>query len=211
MAALVGRDGRVCGIDISEDVARVSARIGSNPLYLSKSDKVVTVLHHLAHAYSAFAACPFNEGVVMVVDGVGNYNSDVTEPGQLTDNVNPLARESESYYKFDGSRIETLKKIWLRPVRGFLSDEFYFMPGLGARTRVPIFQRPVLMGPRFRACEEMSTASVVLSSVAEVGNDPAGTQKPRSNLSHGFGESRLFSSTPRELSCKSNRLPPANN
>jgi predicted NodU family carbamoyl transferase len=91
MAALVGRDGRVCGIDISEDVARVSARIGSNPLYLSKSDKVVTVSHHLAHAYSAFAACPFNEGVVMVVDGVGNYNSDVTEPGQLTDNVNPLA------------------------------------------------------------------------------------------------------------------------
>ena len=87
----------------------------------------------------------------MVVDGVGNYNSDVTEPGQLTDNVNPLARELESYYKFDGSRIETLKKIWLRPVRGFLSDEFYFMPGLGARTRVPIFQRPVLMGPRFRA------------------------------------------------------------
>jgi hypothetical protein len=207
MAALVGRDGRVCGIDISEDVARVSARIGSNPLYLSKSDKVVTVSHHLAHAYSAFAACPFNEGVVMVVDGVGNYNSDVTEPGQLTDNVNPLARESESYYKFDGSRIETLKKIWLRPVRGFLSDEFYFMPRLGARMRVPIFQRPVLMGPRFRACEEMSTASVVLSSVAEVGNDPAG----RSNLSHGFGESRLFSSTPRELSCKSNRLPPANN
>jgi predicted NodU family carbamoyl transferase len=65
----------------------------------------VTVSHHLAHAYSAFAACPFNEGVVMVVDGVGNYNSDITEPGQLTDNVNPLARESESYYKFDGEPV----------------------------------------------------------------------------------------------------------
>ena len=111
-----------------------------NPLYLAKSNKVVTVSHHLAHAYSAFAACPFNEGVVMVVDGVGNYSSDVTEPRQLTDKVNPLARESESYYKFDGSRIETLKKIWLRPVRGFLSDEFYFMPGLGALySRVSIY------------------------------------------------------------------------
>src|SRR5262249_42861554 len=82
----------------------------------------------------------FDKGVVMVVDGVGNYSSDVTEPGQLTDNVNPLARESESYYRFDGSRIETLKKVWLKPVRGFLSDEFYFMPGLGALySRVSIY------------------------------------------------------------------------
>ncbi len=48
------------------------------------------------------------------------------------DKPDPLARESESYYKFDGSNIETLKKVWLKPVRGFLSDEFYNMPGLGA-------------------------------------------------------------------------------
>jgi carbamoyltransferase len=124
--------------EVMDDHERIQAK--RNPLYLSKSNKVVTVSHHLAHAYSAFAACPFDEGAVMVVDGVGNYSSDVTEPGQLTDNVNPLARESESYYKFDGSRIETLKKVWLRPVRGFLSDEFYFMPGLGALySRVSIY------------------------------------------------------------------------
>jgi carbamoyltransferase len=30
-----------------------------SPLYRSKSNKVVTVSHHVAHAYSAFAACPF--------------------------------------------------------------------------------------------------------------------------------------------------------
>jgi carbamoyltransferase len=122
---------------ISQDVPEVmndSERLQAekNPLYLSKSDKVVTLSHHLAHAYSAFAACPFQEGVVMVVDGVGNYSSDVTEPNQLTEGINPLARESESYYRFDGSRLETLRKIWLKPVRGFLSDEFYYMPGLGA-------------------------------------------------------------------------------
>jgi carbamoyltransferase len=103
-----------------------------HPLYLSKSSKVITLSHHLAHAYSAFAACPFEEGVIMVVDGVGNYCVDVTEPGQLTENVNPLARESESYYRFTGSKLETLKKVWLNPVRGLLSDEFYNMPGLGA-------------------------------------------------------------------------------
>src|SRR5208337_2293154 len=60
-------------------------------LYLSGSNNLVTVSHHLAHAYSAFAVSPFNEGVVMVVDGVGSYCSDVTEDFPLTD-VNPLAR-----------------------------------------------------------------------------------------------------------------------
>jgi carbamoyltransferase len=103
-----------------------------SPLYLSNSDKVVTVSHHLAHAYSAFAVCPFEEGVVMVVDGVGNYCADIREEHQLTNNVNPLARESESYYKFHGSKIEAIKKVWLEPARGFLSDEFFFMAGLGA-------------------------------------------------------------------------------
>jgi len=115
--------------EVLEDRERVQAE--KNPLYLSKSDKVVTVSHHLAHAYSAFAACPFDEGVIMIVDGVGNYCADVMENYPLGD-VNPLARESESYYRFQGSTIETLKKVWLNPVRGFLSDDFFFMPGLGA-------------------------------------------------------------------------------
>ena len=103
-----------------------------SPLFRSNSNKVLTVSHHLAHAYSAFAACPFDEGVIMIVDGVGNYASDIHEEGQLTAGVNPLARESESYYRFSGSELQPLRKVWLDPVRGFLSDEFYFMPGLGA-------------------------------------------------------------------------------
>jgi len=111
---------------------RERAQAAKNQLYLSKSNKVMTVSHHLAHAYSAFAVCPFDEGVVMVVDGVGSYSSDIKEPGQLTEGVNPLARESESYYKFKGSKLETLKKVWLQPCRGLLSDEFFNMDGLGA-------------------------------------------------------------------------------
>jgi carbamoyltransferase len=67
----------------------------------------------------------------MVVDGVGSYRSDVREPGKTGD-AHPLARESESYYRFKGSTIESLKKVWMGPNRGFLSDEFYTMPGLGA-------------------------------------------------------------------------------
>ena len=52
---------------------RSESRLANSPFYLTKSDKIVPVSHHLAHAYSAFAASPFEEGVVMVVDGVGNY------------------------------------------------------------------------------------------------------------------------------------------
>jgi carbamoyltransferase len=108
------------------------ALAAKSPLYLSSAENVTTVSHHLAHAYSAFAACPFDEGVVMIVDGVGSYATDVMEKYPQEDVPDPLARESESYYRFSGSDIETLKKIWLNPTRGFLSDEFYNMPGLGA-------------------------------------------------------------------------------
>ena len=103
-----------------------------HPLYRSGQDKVVSISHHLAHAYSAFAVSPFEEGVVMIVDGVGSYQSDVMEAYPASDAATPLARESESYYKFKGTELECLKKVWMEPDRGFLSDEFYTMPGLGA-------------------------------------------------------------------------------
>lgn len=103
-----------------------------HPLYRSGQDRVVTISHHLAHAYSAFAVSPFEEGVVMIVDGVGSYQSDVMEAYPAADTATPLARESESYYKFKGTELECLKKVWMEPDRGFLSDEFYTMPGLGA-------------------------------------------------------------------------------
>lgn len=108
------------------------AQAAKNPLYRSKSSNVVTVSHHLAHAYSAFAACPFDEGAVMIVDGVGSYAADVMEKYPGMGSVNPMARESESYYTFKGSTLETVKKVWLQPTRGFLSDEFFNMEGLGA-------------------------------------------------------------------------------
>jgi carbamoyltransferase len=103
-----------------------------DPLFLNRSDKAVTISHHLAHAYSAFAACPFDEGAVMIVDGVGSYRGDAMDNDPASNDVSPLARESESYYTFKGSELKTLKKVWLEPSRGFLSDEFYNMPGLGA-------------------------------------------------------------------------------
>ena len=87
-----------------------------HPLYLSHSDKVVTISHHLAHAYSAFAACPFEEGVVMIVDGVGSYRADVTETvsrrpkGQPRSRANPRAITDSR-----ATKLETLKKVWMEP------------------------------------------------------------------------------------------------
>lgn len=103
-----------------------------HPYFRSTSDKVVSISHHLAHAYSAFAASPFEEGVVMIVDGVGSYRADATEGLPADDAGNPLGRESESYYRFSGSQLHCLKKVWLEPSRGMLNEEFYSMPGVGA-------------------------------------------------------------------------------
>jgi carbamoyltransferase len=50
-----------------------------HPLFRARTGKVKTISHHLAHAYSAFAVCPFEEGAIMIVDGVGSYRSDVME------------------------------------------------------------------------------------------------------------------------------------
>ncbi|MET0971648.1 MAG: carbamoyltransferase N-terminal domain-containing protein, partial [Tardiphaga sp.] len=111
------------------DFERPEAR--AHPLFRAR-DKVVTISHHLAHAYSAFAPCPFDEGAIMIVDGVGSYRSDVMEPYPDGGPGSPLARESESYYTFKGSTLDCLKKVWMEPDRGFLSDEFINMPGLGA-------------------------------------------------------------------------------
>ncbi len=114
---------------LSEEERKQAAE---SPISCLGADRLATLSHHLAHAYSAFAACPFEEGVIMVVDGVGSYASDVMEDYPPGDRASPLARESESYYRFSGSHIEALKKVWLEPSRGFLSDEFFNMPGLGA-------------------------------------------------------------------------------
>ncbi len=103
-----------------------------HPWFRANSDRVMTISHHLSHAYSAFAVSPFEEGAIMIVDGVGSYRSDVGETFPAGDIATPLARESESYYTFRGSELTCLKKVWMEPDRGFLSDEFYNMPGLGA-------------------------------------------------------------------------------
>lgn len=37
------------------------------------SDKFITVDHHLSHAYTTYATSPFNEAIILVIDGLGNH------------------------------------------------------------------------------------------------------------------------------------------
>ena len=52
-----------------------------------------------------------DDDVVMVVDGIGNHRRDVTEPLPPDDDADGLSREAESWYRFEGSRIEALGKV----------------------------------------------------------------------------------------------------
>jgi len=103
-----------------------------SPLFGRDDERNLTCSHHLAHAYSAFAASPFDRGAVMIVDGVGGYRRDVTEELPQGDAAHPLARESESYYVFSETKLRAVKKVWMGPCAGLVNDDFTTMPGLGA-------------------------------------------------------------------------------
>jgi len=111
---------------------RERERAFGHPLFLGAAGKVAECSHHLAHAYSAFAASPFEEGAVMVVDGVGGHRCDCVESVPPADEAHPHARESESYYAFRGGAIETVKKVFMGPGKGIINDDFSMMEGLGA-------------------------------------------------------------------------------
>ena len=71
------------------------------------------------------------EGALLSGDGVGVDRAAAME-AYPQEGASPRARESESYYRFDDTRLECLKKVFMEPARGLLSDEFYNMPGLGS-------------------------------------------------------------------------------
>ncbi|MEM8885611.1 MAG: carbamoyltransferase C-terminal domain-containing protein [Planctomycetota bacterium] len=114
-------------------VRRERTRARGHPLFLQPDgERFVTCSHHLAHAYSAFAASPFERGAVMVVDGVGGHRRDALEEIPPDSDAHPTARESESYYTFDGNALATVRKVWMGPECVMVNDDFTALPGLGA-------------------------------------------------------------------------------
>lgn len=71
---------------------------------LTDATRVVTISHHLAHAYSAYGASGFDQASVFVVDGCGNAYEDCMDlaPGSLLgsipDGLGHIYFEKDSYY-----------------------------------------------------------------------------------------------------------------
>jgi len=78
---------------------------------------IVTISHHLAHAYSAIGTCPFDETAVLVIDGCGSaYDECLDRDGAIIPEVpdapefQQLLFEKDSYYHFGGGRLTTIYK-----------------------------------------------------------------------------------------------------
>lgn len=99
------------------------------PRILGDSVPVVTVSHHLAHAYSAWGPCPFRAAAVLVIDGCGNAYDECIDRDGARVPVDPLAPEvrhlyfeKDSYYVSDGDRLRPVFKDfspWGIGIRGY--------------------------------------------------------------------------------------------
>jgi carbamoyltransferase len=77
----------------------------------------VTISHHLAHAYSAFHASPFDEAATLVIDGCGSTLTDAMDPGDPihpfempSDDLRHLYNEKDSYYLFGANGCRAVYK-----------------------------------------------------------------------------------------------------
>lgn len=77
---------------------------------------VVTLSHHLAHAYSALGMCPFDECNILVVDGCGNGADECKGIDEAAghavadDDTRHLFFEKDSYYCYRGGELRTIYK-----------------------------------------------------------------------------------------------------
>ena len=84
----------------------------------SENPPLISISHHLAHAYSAAGTCDFDNCAIMVIDGCGSpYEqcSDVSQGTIIPENLAELAQsgmwcEKDSFYYFDGQKLSTLFK-----------------------------------------------------------------------------------------------------
>lgn len=81
------------------------------------STPIVTISHHLAHAYSAVGTSSFDEAAVLVIDGCGNALDECMDlegatlpPDLPTDELRTLFFEKDSYYSFRDGKLTTIYK-----------------------------------------------------------------------------------------------------
>jgi carbamoyltransferase len=84
----------------------------------SEHPPVISISHHLAHAWSVAGTCHFENCAIMVIDGCGSPFDQCTDVAQTTvlpENIESLSRmqqwcEKDSFYHFDGQRVSALFK-----------------------------------------------------------------------------------------------------
>jgi len=98
------------------------------PRVFDENVPMVTISHHLAHAYSAIGTAPFDEMTVLTIDGCGNSMDDCIDVDQGVALENPPAHlrhlyfEKDSYYQFAGNKLTTVVKDfseWGTGIKGY--------------------------------------------------------------------------------------------
>ena len=102
--------------------------LGSRLLAEDLDIPVVTISHHLAHAYSALGTCPFDEPNILVVDGCGNGLDECIDLDGVALPVNPdedlrhIYFEKDSYYAWRNGRMQVIYKDfspWGMKMKGY--------------------------------------------------------------------------------------------
>lgn len=90
---------------------------GARPFSEDLPVPIVTISHHLAHAYSTIGTCPFDTFNMLVMDGCGNPFDECMDlygaviPDEQEIRLLPeLFVEKDSYYRFDGISYSSLVK-----------------------------------------------------------------------------------------------------
>lgn len=105
-------------------------RFKGKRIFANQTDlEIITISHHLAHAYSAIGTSPFSECAVIVIDGCGSpleqYLTLTPEekhniPEHFLD-ANEMLCEKDSFYYYDGKELNTIYKDF-SPMTGSQKD-----------------------------------------------------------------------------------------
>ncbi|KYF55851.1 hypothetical protein BE08_05015 [Sorangium cellulosum] len=84
---------------------------------VARHPRIVTLSHHLAHAYSAIGTAPFDEAAVLVIDGCGNAWDESLDRAVARSLAGPHDREldhlhfeKDSYYGFESGKLTPVAK-----------------------------------------------------------------------------------------------------
>jgi carbamoyltransferase len=89
----------------------------TSPRIVDDAQRVVTISHHLAHAFSTVGTAPFHEMTALVIDGCGNCYADCMDrdgavipekPGHS--DLEQLYFEKDSYYEYRSGKLRTIYK-----------------------------------------------------------------------------------------------------